>query len=315
MSKIGMGTWQLGGANFQNGKPTGWGNIDKTDAVNTVRLAYSKGITFFDTADTYGAGLSEKTLGEALQIFDRNSFKLCTKFGNIVSPDGVSQDFGSEWLHTALEKSLQNLQTDFVDILLLHSPPDDFDWKNYDKEPFENLIKIGKIKNYGVSSKSVFGAKKVMDANFGSWIEATYNCLDRRAEDVIFSHQNSSNYQFISRVPLASGFLNDKYLKEEPVFTNDDYRSCMNNEDKNWLLENVRNLNFLNTNTESLTENAIKFCMSHPKVSYVIPGMRSESQVDFFSKINPHSSLPTELIEKIKTTVPDVPDRWKPKVI
>jgi aryl-alcohol dehydrogenase-like predicted oxidoreductase len=306
MKRIGLGTWQLGGANIVNGKPTGWGEIAENEAIDTLEAALSAGVRFFDTADAYGAGQAEQFLGKALQNVARNSLQICTKFGN----RATGQDFSAAWLFEAVDASLRRLQTDYLDVLLLHSPPDNFDWANYDPTPFETLVKAGKIRAYGVSSKSVYGAKRVIEAGFGSWIEAVYNCLDRRAEDVLFNEPAFQKYQFIARVPLASGFLNDKYLTQNPVFRADEYRQYMNPDDAQWLLESTRKLAFLKTNTQTLTQAAVRFCLSNQHVDYVVVGVRNVAQAQNLAIIN--EPLPPQTLLKIAQAVPDVPDRWKP---
>ncbi|TAE37050.1 MAG: aldo/keto reductase [Runella slithyformis] len=307
MGKIGVGTWQLGGANVVNGKPTGWGEISENEAIATIEAALTAGLSFFDTADAYGNGQAEIFLGKALRGVPRTNVQICTKFGNRVT----GQDFSVQWLNQAVDASLHRLQTDYLDVLLLHSPPDHFDWQNYDPAPFEKLVQVGKIRAYGVSSKSVYGAKQVVEAHFGTWIEAVYNCLDRRAESILFELPQFANYQFIARVPLASGFLNKKYLHSDPVFRTDEYRQYMNPEDARWLLESVRKLDFLQTETGGISAAAIRFCLSNPNVAWTVSGARNPVQVQQLAQINGH--LAPEIRQKIAEAVPDVPDRWKPK--
>jgi len=305
MASIGVGTWQLGGANVVNGKPTGWGHISEADASATLTTALDAGLRFFDTADVYGQGQSEVFLGKVLRHVPRQNVQICTKFGN----RETGQDFSTLWLTQAVEASLKRLQTDYLDVLLLHSPPDHFDWQNYDTTPFEKLVETGKIKTYGVSSKSVYGAKRVVEAGFGTWIEAVYNCLDRRAETVLFAHKAFTNYQFIARVPLASGFLNDKYLDTNPVFRPDEYRHHMNPDDAQWLLESVRKLRFLKEEIGNISQAAIRFCLSNPNVKFVIAGVRNTAQAKQLGQIA--GVLTPETCRRIAQAVPDVPQRWK----
>ena len=305
MASIGVGTWQLGGANVINGKPTGRGYISEADASTTLKAALDGGLRFFDTADAYGQGQSEVFLGKALRHVPRQDVQICTKFGN----RETGQDFSAAWLVQAVDASLERLQTDYLDLLLLHSPPDDFDWQNYDPTPFEKLVETGKIRGYGVSSKSVYGAKRVVEAGFGTWIEAVYNCLDRRAETELFSEKAFSNYQFIARVPLASGFLNDKYLDTNPAFAFDDYRQHINPNDAQWLLESVRKLRFLKEETGNISEAAIRFCLSNPNVKFVIAGIRNAAQAKQLSQIS--GILTPETRQRIAQAIPEVPQRWK----
>lgn len=314
--KLGFGTWQFGGANFVNGKPTGWGDFDENEAIKTIHFALESGIKFFDTADSYGRGNAETILGKALQQKPTSDVVICTKFGNKeLEKDTFIQDFSAEYAEKCVNDSLKRLQISTIDILLLHSPLDDFDWQNYDIYPFENLVRKGLIRQYGVSSKSVYGAKRVIEAGFGNVVEVIYNMLDRRARDVLFSLQNIENYNIIARVPLASGFLSSEYLINEPVFRQDEYRNFMAERDKNWFIEQVRKLSFLEKQAKNISEAALRFALFEEKISVIIPGMRNIRQVsENLSALN-EGRLPLEVLERLTKSVPDIPEWWKPKII
>lgn len=315
-TRIGLGTWQFGGPNMQNGRPTGWGAVNEDDALQTVHAALDQGVRFFDTADSYGAGQSERILGRALAQYPASDVLVCTKFGNRPLPDGTTTpDFGAGYLVQAVDASLQRLGRETLDVLLLHSPPDAFDWANYDTEPFEQLVKAGKIGAYGVSSKSVYGAKRVIDAGFGSVLEVIYNALDRRAETILFNAPKADAYSFIGRVPLASGFLNPAYLTAQPVFATDDYRHNLPDRDRNWLLDSARSLAFLNELPGGLATSALRFALSNPAVSVVIPGARNAGQVVANCATEALGPLPNDILTRIAKTVSDVPDHWKPQLI
>lgn len=312
--KLGLGTWQLGGPNMVQGKAMGWGEISEEESLAILRAALEAEIQFIDTADSYGKGLSEVIVGKALQAATYpQDIMVCTKFGNVYLPDGTTgQDFSSEHLYASVKASLQRLQREHIDILLMHSPPDNFDWANYDRSPLEDLISQGLIRQYGVSSKSVYGAKRVMDAGFGSVIEVIYNALDRRVDEILGQHPNLSKYDIIGRVPLGSGFLSDRLLIEEPNFGEDDYRSHMADRDKNWMLDNARKLAFLAALPGGLSANALRFTLQNPIISVVIPGARSVNQVKSNIMASNLDALSQELIQRIEQSVPSVPDWWKP---
>jgi aryl-alcohol dehydrogenase-like predicted oxidoreductase len=313
--KLGFGTWQFGGANFVNGKPTGWGDFDEKQAIQTIHYGLEQGIRFFDTADSYGRGQAETILGKALQQKTTDGVIICTKFGNKeLEKDIFTQDFSANYIENCVNKSLKRLQTDYLDVLLLHSPPDDFDWKNYDNQALEQLVKKGLIGQYGVSSKSVYGAKKVIESGFGSVVEVIYNVLDRRAKEVLFSLPNFNNYSIIGRVPMASGFLSSKYLHQEPVFRSDEYRNFMVDRDRHWFIEQVRNLGFLEEEAENISEAALRFALFEENIAVVIPGMRNILQVENNLSALKSGKLSAELLNKIIETTPDVPEWWKPKI-
>jgi aryl-alcohol dehydrogenase-like predicted oxidoreductase len=312
--KLGMGTWQFGGPNFVNNKPTGWGHFDENVAIKTLLEAIDAGVQFFDTADSYGRGLSETILGKALIQRADNQCVICTKFGNReIQPNVFIQDFSAEWLKECVHNSLKRLNVSTIDVLLFHSPPDNFDWVNYDTSVLEQLIQEGYIKQYGVSSKSVYGAKAVMDAGFGSVVEVIYNVLDRRAETVLFVHPKASQYDMIGRVPLASGFLSDKYLQNMPTFSTDDYRSLLPQRDLDWFVQRVRDLAFLSDLEGGITGAALNYCVNQPRIAVVIPGTRDTTQLHQHLEVLNTSPLSAQTVLQIQKSVPDVPDWWKPK--
>ncbi|MBO0932225.1 aldo/keto reductase [Fibrella aquatilis] len=313
VGQLGIGTWQLGGPNYQGDKPTGWGEIDEKTAIQTLQTAIDGGVRFIDTADSYGAGQAETWVGNALRQSSAQGITVCTKFGNRRDADGNnSQDYSPDYLAEAVDASLRRLQRPTLDILLLHSPPDGFDWATYDPQPFEALIQAGKIRTYGVSSRSVYGAKRVMEAGFGSVLEVIYNALDRRAEDVLWSDPRAHGYQFIARVPLASGFLNSRYLHEDPAFPIDQYRHYLPDRDRDWLVNSSRQLQFLDKLEGGMSVSALRFCLSNPAVSVVIPGARNAAQVQQHALAAQLGPLHTEIIHQIAQAVPDVPAHWKP---
>lgn len=309
--KLGFGTWQFGGENFVDGKHRGWGYIDEKKAIQAVHLALDLGIQFFDTADSYGEGKSEEILGKAFQSYPSANFIVCTKFGNRIDNQGSSfQDFSPEWLEKAVISSLERLKIDCIEILLFHSPPDNFDWKNYDISILDRLIQKGYIKKYGVSSKTITGALKVVDNKFGSAIEVIFNVLDRRAEKDLFNNVDCE-YEVIARVPLASGFLKSKYLDKTPDFAENDWRYYLPERDRSWLLESARKLAFLDDLPGGITVSALRYVLYHSGVGVVIPGMRNPEQVKANLQAVELGALAPEIMEKIKQAVPDVPAHWK----
>ena len=249
VNRIGFGCWQLAGAYELNGRPNGYGTIDADESVRAIHMALDHGINFFDTAVAYGAGRSEELLGTALKSYSgagKATPVICTKYGIIEGTDGDDDDFSAPNMVRSLERSLKRLQTECIDVLLLHNPPDDMDLTEWDREPFEQLIRDGKIKSYGVSCRTQKGVANVLKHNFGSVVEAVYNVLDRRYAN-FFSHaQYKDKYTFIARVPLASGFVSPKTLTENRSFANNDIRSNFNAEQVEWVTGAVRDLAFLN---------------------------------------------------------------------
>ena len=316
--KLGLGTWQLGGVNLIHGVAMGWDSMDEQTAVGILQTAFSSGIQFIDTADSYGQGQAELYIGQALRAhknsdWDRSKIMICTKFGNRVLDDGTMvQDFSPEHLVRAVDASLARLSCDYLDVLLFHSPPENFDWANYDREPLNELVRAGKIKEYGVSSKSVYGAKSVMDAEFGTVYEVIFNALDRRAATVLGNHPSRKKYHVIGRVPLASGFLTDKVFLKDPSMFGGGYRSKIPERDVNWFIESANKLTFLKEMQGGLTGNALAFCLQSDGIDVVIPGVKDLSQLHAHLKALDLPDLSDEVIKKIEDAIPTVPSWWLP---
>lgn len=308
--KLGFGTWQLGGENIINGHHRGWGDIDENAAIQAIHGAIDRGIQFFDTADAYGWGRSEEILGKAIKPYTRDKLVICTKFGHRQGPQGNTfQDFSPEWLEEAVVNSLKRLKTDYVDILLFHSPPDQFNWGEYDTTVLDQLIKKGYIRSYGISSKTIQGSLHVLKFSFGSVLEAIFNILDRRAEDLLLN-QLDKQYRFIARVPLASGFLSPKWLDQEPEFKLNDWRRYLSDTDRQWFLSSLRSLEFLNEQPGGVAVSALRYLLYHPRVEVVIPGMRNIDHVITNHLALELGPLDPTLVEKIYHAVPDVPAHW-----
>jgi aryl-alcohol dehydrogenase-like predicted oxidoreductase len=317
--KLGLGTWQLGGVNLIHGIPMGWDFMDEHTALGILQAAFTSGIQFVDTADSYGQGQAELYIGQAIRKhtkeadWDRSKIMICTKFGNRVLDDGTMvQDFSSEHLIRAVDASLARLSCDYLDILLFHSPPENFDWANYDRGPLDELVHVGKIKEYGVSSKSVYGAKSVMDAEFGTVIEVIFNALDRRAATVLGNHHNRKKYHVIGRVPLASGFLTDKVFLKDPSMFGGGYRSKIPERDIHWFIESANKLAFLKEMPGGLTINALAFCLQSDCIDVVIPGVKDLGQLNAHLKALDLHALSDDVINKIEDAIPTVPSWWLP---
>jgi len=316
--KLGLGTWQLGGVNLINGVPMGWDAMDEHVAVGILQQAILSGIEFIDTADSYGQGQAELYIGQAIRAhknagWDRSKIMICTKFGNRVLDDGTMvQDFSPEHLVRAVDASLARLSCDYLDIFLFHSPPENFDWANYDRGPLDDLVRLGKIKEYGVSSKSVYGAKSVMDAAFGTVIEVIFNALDRRAATVLGNHPSRKKYHVIGRVPLASGFLTDKVFLNDPSLFGGGYRAKIPDRDVQWFMESANKLAFLGQLPGGLTCNALAYCLQSTCVDVVIPGVKDLIQLNDHLYALEIPAFSEEILKRVEQAVPTVPSWWLP---
>jgi aryl-alcohol dehydrogenase-like predicted oxidoreductase len=209
VSEIGLGAWQLG-------VNSGWKGFSENEAVALVHKSIELGVNFFDTAPNYGRGTSESRLGIALKNYNRDSFVINTKFGHT---DEGKTNYASGYIRESLEGSLKRLQLDYVDALMMHSPP--FEYldgnKNDHYEVLEKLKEEGKIKAYGASLDTYQEVKCLLETTESKVVEVFFNILHQDAARA-FHLAKEKQVGIIVKIPLDSGWLSGKY-DENSVFT------------------------------------------------------------------------------------------------
>ncbi len=313
ISRIGFGCWQLAGDYQHNGRPNGYGAIDIAESERAIHLALDNGINFFDTAVAYGFGRSEEILGNALRSYagDRSKAMICSKYGIVLGGENVPEDYSAKNFITSVEGSLQRLKVDRLGVMLLHNPPDDFDFSGLDIAAFDTLVHDGKIQAYGVSCRTHKGVANVLNHGFGSVVEAVYNVLDRRYEKFFSDPQYKDKYTFICRVPLASGFVSPRTLAGNPSFADNDIRNGFNSEQVEWVTGAVRNMAFLNDLEGGISVSALRFQLSNPYNTLTIPGIRNTKQANDAIMALRLGPLPADVITKIEAAVPEVFYKWR----
>lgn len=274
---IGFGCWQIAGVHSENGKPNGWGKVLEKDALDILVRAMEMGFNFFDTAQGYNSGRSECLLGKAQKIVGSENV-ICTKIA-LTDEEVVKNKIGAAFLQR-LELSLANLQTSHIDILLLHNPPDQMDWSNFDSQLLDSLVSKGTIGTYGISSRSISGAKNAIASNFGTTIEWVFNIFEQRPVDELFPLMSEKNLNFIARSPLSRGLISPKYLKEEPLFASDDFRSTLPADWIKWLVHELRKLHQKGVPENEIIQNAISYCIQFDAVKSSVVGIKSKKQLD-----------------------------------
>ena len=313
VSRIGFGCWQLAGDYSLNGKTNGYGDIDADESLRAIHLALDSGINFFDTAVGYGYGRSEEVLGAALKSYRGNTEAvICTKYAMVLGGEpGTPDDFSAKNFVTSVEGSLKRLQVEQLGVMLLHNPPDDFDFSTLDIAAFDKMVQDGKILAYGVSCRSQKGVANVLKHGFGSVIEAVYNPLDRRYEQYFTDPLYKDKYLFICRVPLASGFISPRTLKAEPVFAANDIRHNINAEQAEWVTTSVRDLAFLDELEGGISVSALRFQLSNDFNTLTIPGIKNTKQASDAITALRLGPLPADVISKIAEAVPEVFYKWR----
>jgi len=272
VSEIGFGAWAIGGNRHGNS----YGPTNDKDSLKAINKAVELGCNFFDTADVYGHGHSEKLIGEALEG-KRGNFIIATKVGGDFYNVGARANFTREYITFAVEKSLKRLKTDYIDIYQLHNPNIELIREGEMFETMEKLKEDGKIKFYGISifdsAEGIEAMRRGVDI-----IQVIYNIFDQAPEERLFPSARERGVGIIAREPLANGFLTGKY-DFKSRFPSGDIRNSFPEGYKKGMIKTAEKLNFLIENKEiTLAQAALKFVLSNDAVSTVIPGIKTEYQ-------------------------------------
>lgn len=266
VSEIGLGAWQL--ANPE------WGINDKKEALKIVQRSLEAGCNFFDTAPGYGGGRSEELLGEGLKSV-RKDVILCTKFSHY-SEDGT-RDFEARNVRPVLEGSFRRLQTDYIDILLLHNPPRELMDGRVVPELYEEMEKLkveGKIRAYGVSLDWREEVEMVVDTTKSKALEVFFNALYQEPLPA-FQKAQDRGVGLIVKVPLDSGWLSGRYRKGHSF---DDVRKRWPPDVVARRSELVEQFARLIPEGTSMAHAALQFILAQPQVSTIIPGAKTVEQ-------------------------------------
>ncbi|MBI4510244.1 MAG: aldo/keto reductase [Deltaproteobacteria bacterium] len=275
VSEIGFGAWGIGGVSRG---ATSYGATDDRESCAALEIAFDRGVTFFDTSDLYGYGHSEHLIGQVFKS-RRDRVVLATKAGFV--EHGGPQDFSHEYLTRSLEGSLRRLQTDYVDLFQLHSPP--IDLLARDPSVLETLtwlVAQGKARAIGISVRSPSdGLVVVRSLGFKS-IQVNFSMVDQRAiECGLLEACEELQVGIIARTPLCFGFLAGHYNKDT-AFSRDDHRSTYSPKQRElWANATRVLLADVAGDAQSHAQVALRFCLSYPCVASAIPGMLKRAEV------------------------------------
>jgi aryl-alcohol dehydrogenase-like predicted oxidoreductase len=277
--EIGLGCWQLGG---------GWGNDwDDGIAAQTLQAAYDAGVRFIDTADVYGDGASERSIGAFLRTRDDPSLVVATKLGRAgIYPDGYTRAS----LREATERSLERLGVDTLDLTQLHCVPTDvlrqghvFDW-------LRELQQAGLIKRWGASVESVEEGLICLEQDGLASLQVIFNVFRQKPAEELLPRAASQGVGIIVRLPLASGLLGGK-ITRATTFRPDDHRNFNRDGQHFNVGETFAGLELergiaateavaaLVPPSMTMAQMALRWILDHPEVSVVIPGASSPGQV------------------------------------
>jgi aryl-alcohol dehydrogenase-like predicted oxidoreductase len=279
ISEVGFGAWAIGGS---------WGEVKDDESIAALREAISQGMNFIDTADVYGDGRSEKLIAQILRDFKGDKIYVVTKAGRRLNPH-VTSGYNYANLSQFIDRSLQNLETDSLDLVQLHCPPTDVYQR---QEAFVALDKIkqeGKIQHYGVSVETVEEAKMALKHPGVASVQIIFNMFRLKPSDEFFALAKEANVGILARVPLASGLLSGKMTKDS-TFAKDDHRNfnrhgeafdvgeTFSGVDFETGLKAVEELKALVPDGYSMTQLALRWILMHPAISTVIPGAKNPQQ-------------------------------------
>jgi aryl-alcohol dehydrogenase-like predicted oxidoreductase len=278
VSEIGFGAWQIGG---------GFGQKDDAEAIASIHLSLDQGVTFIDTAAVYGEGHSEKLIGQAI-AGRRESVVIASKIPPknrrwpATPSDPIKETFPAEYVVQSTEKSLANLKIDCLDLQQLHtwSPTytKELDWL----EGYQKLKKQGKIKAFGVSANDwdPYGTVELTEKGLVDSIQVIFNIFEQRPAEKLFPAALKANVGIIARVPFEEGLLTGNFgpdVKMDPTDWRSKWLTPQRRREAAGRVEALKK--FLNKDRPTLAALALKFCLSHPAVSTVIPGMRKTAHV------------------------------------
>jgi aryl-alcohol dehydrogenase-like predicted oxidoreductase len=299
VTEVGIGLWAMGGSS--------WGPVDDQNSLDTIEAALQAGITFFDTADVYGNGHSEKLLGQAIKG-RRDEFFVATKVGwlGFDRDEWISAYDSPEVLIEAVEKNLERLGTDRIDLLQshIHTPDPNVD---HMIEGFQRLQQSGVIGAYGLSSSNFEFIQKFNQDGGLSALQIDYSILNRTAEKEIFPYCLEHDIGVVVRGPLAMGILTGKF-NPDSQFPDGDFRQNWQNnpEEKEVFLKDLELVDMLRELAagKTLAQLALQFVLAHPAVTTVIPGAKTVDQLGQNVEAGLMPPLERDILAQIDEIVP-----------
>lgn len=303
IAEVGLGTWQLGSAD--------WGNINETDAINILKAYTDEGGNFIDTADVYGMGVSEAIIGKFLTTVDKPVY-VATKLGRKGDTTGWPPAYTYDYLKRHVEDSLKHLGQSQLFLEQLHCVPTEVMRKG---DIFDHLRKLqheGLIKHFGASVETSEEALICLEQDGLASLQIIFNIFRQHVADEVFAKAKAKGVAIIVRVPLASGLLSGKF-SETTTFAASDHRNYnANGEAFNTgetfsgieFKEGVRLANKIKgiLPDSRMPQWAIRWILDHPEVTTVIPGASKVWQVYSnieSSDLKPLSSETHEALRKL----------------
>ena len=289
ISALGMGCWAIGGPFWAEGTPLGWGEVDDDESIRAIHRARDSGISFFDTANVYGAGHSERVLAKAFARM-RDKVVIATKF-NALFDEETREVTGASCapaeIRKACEDSLRRLDTDYIDLYQFHDNGYPADKAEPVRETLEELVKEGKVRAYGWSTDFPDRAEVFAQGENCATIQLELNVLDDN--QAVIDICEKYNLAAINRGPLAMGLLTGKYTASTKPSTDDVrgekspewmkyFKDGKPNPDYMKKIQAVREI--LTSNGRTLPQGALAWLWGRSEQTVPIPGFRTVKQVE-----------------------------------
>lgn len=280
VSEVGFGTWAIGAQ---------WGEVSERDAMAALHEALDRGITFFDTADVYGDGRSERLIARLRNERPEAAMVVATKAGRRLDPH-IADGYNARNLEAFIERSRENLAMETLDLVQLHCPPTDVYYRPEVFDALDDMVATGKIRHYGVSVEKVEEALKAIEYPNVATVQIIFNMLRRRPSGLFFSEATARHVGVIARVPLASGVLTGK-MRADTTFEATDHRAFNRHGEAfdvgetfagvpyDVALEAMDRIRPLVPRGATPAQFALRWILDHDAVSTVIPGGKNPSQV------------------------------------
>jgi aryl-alcohol dehydrogenase-like predicted oxidoreductase len=300
VSELGFGAWGLG--------QDAWIGADDEESLRTLRAAIDRGVDFIDTALAYGTGHSETLVGQAVREAPAPvavATKIPPKNRLWPAPAGIDPDdaFPAEWVLRCTDRSLRNLGLDAIDVQQFHVWSDEWVGRGSWLGAIEQLKADGKIRAFGVSinDHEPENALRLIETGAVDTVQVIYNIFDQSPADRLFAAARSANVGIIVRVPFDEGSLAGRITPttEFPAgdFRNNYFRDNRKQEVWDRVQAIVADLGF---GIEDLPAIALRFCLSAPAVSTVIPGMRTVEHLEANAAAVEQGPLPAEQLEALR---------------
>jgi aryl-alcohol dehydrogenase-like predicted oxidoreductase len=315
VSAVSFGAWPIG---------SDWGQVDDRESLAALNRAVDLGVNFIDTADVYGDGRSEKLIGQLLKERKEEIF-VATKAGQRLNPH-VAEGYTLRNLESFVDRSLQNLRVDTLDLLQLHCPPTPVYSNPEVYKALDRLKSRGKIRNYGVSVEKVSEAMQSIQFPEVQSVQIIFNMFRPKPAEVFFPRAKKQKVGVLARVPLASGLLTGK-MTSSTTFPREDHRNynrhgeafdkgeTFSGVDLDKGLAAVEELKRTVPNGMNLTQMALRWILMFDAVTCSIPGAKRVDQVEDNVKASDLPPIDAATMTSIQAVYdqrirPDVHDKW-----